>query len=304
MAFKHILVDMDPTKEEQPAFERAIYLAQLYNAELELFLVDFQGHLVANNFLNSEQLERAKIGFLNSRKSWLEGYQDQAQQQGIKTSIDLCWHKPIYQAINIKAEKSNTDLVIKSTHYHPVVNRIFFTPNDWQLLNTCPVPLILAKNENNHSEYKRIMAAVDISQTEQVMEELTHRILNCAQQLSAITNADFHVTHCYESLGIDMWASIGMGIHGLAIQNSEYEEYLRELGAHNQSEFDHLLLDYNTAPEYKHLRNGVAHSLLPQIAKENNIDLMVVGTTNRSGLLGSTAEKILDQLECDIMAVR
>ena len=175
-SIKKILVDLDPTRESQPALDRGIYLAKELNATLTLFLVTYNRGLVSNLFFNSEQLEAAKKGYLNSQKKWIDSYLSDAVNQGVKVDVDVVWAKPIYEAINAKAESGNYDLVIKSTHNHPTINKIFFTPNDWQLLKTCKTPLILAK-ENGANSYQNIMAAIDPSNRHEHSEKLDPKIL-------------------------------------------------------------------------------------------------------------------------------
>ena len=47
---------------------------------------------------------------------------------------------------------------------------------------------------------------------------------------------------------------------------------------------------------------------ISELAKKEQIDLVVMGTIARSGLagalLGNTAEKVLDRLECSVLAVK
>lgn len=57
-----------------------------------------------------------------------------------------------------------------------------------------------------------------------------------------------------------------------------------------------------------HLLKGAADVLIPQVAKREQIDLIVMGTLNRTGisgfLIGNTAEKILHQVECSVMTAK
>ena len=97
-SFNKILVDLDPTKEEQPALERGLYLAKQYGASLTLFLVTYNRGLVSNLFFDSEQLEAAKRGYLNSKRKWVQTYLSTAHEQGVEADIDLVWAKPIYSS--------------------------------------------------------------------------------------------------------------------------------------------------------------------------------------------------------------
>lgn len=53
---------------------------------------------------------------------------------------------------------------------------------------------------------------------------------------------------------------------------------------------------------------GAIEGMLPRYVREHNIDLVVMGSHGRSGLisllLGSTAAKLLDWLPCDTLLVR
>jgi universal stress protein E len=60
--------------------------------------------------------------------------------------------------------------------------------------------------------------------------------------------------------------------------------------------------------ERLHLREGAPDEVIAQFAREIAADLVVMGTVNRTGLvrvvIGSTAERILDQLNCDVLALK
>lgn len=65
--------------------------------------------------------------------------------------------------------------------------------------------------------------------------------------------------------------------------------------------FDHL------APRF-HLRKGAATKVIPETAKELQADVLVMGTLARRGiaglLIGNTAETILEQVQCSVLAVK
>jgi len=303
MKINNILVDMDPTKEEQPALNRAVELAKLHDASIELFLADYHRELAANWLWNETQMEKVKKAFLKTKRRWLETYVSAVVKEGLSVSVDVRWHKPLYEGIIIKAKESKADIVIKSTHRHPLVNKVFFTPNDWQLLKRCPVPVLFAK-ERTHTNYRQIMAAVDPSRVHDKPETLDKSILNAASSLAEKLSAERHVVHCFEPVGIELWRDLGVGAQGLEVEAFDHVEYVNRLEKHHRDEFESLIKDYQFSNECKHLEQGTARKLLPKIVDENNIDLLVVGIMSRSGILGGTAEKILDKVNCDILAIK
>ncbi|MFL2545895.1 MAG: universal stress protein [Candidatus Rariloculaceae bacterium] len=48
--------------------------------------------------------------------------------------------------------------------------------------------------------------------------------------------------------------------------------------------------------------------MLPELSERDNVDLIVMGAISRSGMdrvfLGNTAERVLDQLACDLLIVK
>jgi len=57
-----------------------------------------------------------------------------------------------------------------------------------------------------------------------------------------------------------------------------------------------------------HLPQGNAQKLIPEMAASRQTDLVVMGTVARTGIpgiiIGNTAEAVLDQLECSVLAVK
>jgi nucleotide-binding universal stress UspA family protein len=53
---------------------------------------------------------------------------------------------------------------------------------------------------------------------------------------------------------------------------------------------------------------GEAGALIPELAEKMEVDLIVMGTVGRGGiaglLIGNTAEEILQQVDCSVLAVK
>jgi len=306
---KKILVDLDPTKESQPALDRGIYLAKQYEASLTLFLVVYNRRLIANTYFNSTQLVAAKKGYINTQRKWVEKQVKIARDAGIEVDYDIVWGKPIYESINQKADAGSFDLVIKSTHIHPTINKVFFTPNDWQLLKTSEKPIILAKSRED-TKYHNVMAAIDPSNRSEHSEELDSNILRIAREIAASTDAIVHAAHCYDPIAYQLWSDIGigmgagMGVANFAMGQDNYDEYIEKLEKDSQTMFEEAVSKVNFPQEHLHLEEGYPEKILPELVDNKSIDLLVMGTSYHSGLIGSTIEKILDDVDCDVMAVR
>jgi nucleotide-binding universal stress UspA family protein len=57
-----------------------------------------------------------------------------------------------------------------------------------------------------------------------------------------------------------------------------------------------------------HLLEGDAEKLIPEMAKRKGIELIVMGTVTRTGIagfiIGNTAERVLQQVDCSVLTVK
>ena len=125
--------------------------------------------------------------------------------------------------------------------------------------------------------------------------------------------AELHVVHA--------WEAIGEGImrHGIFMQLPEngVNAYVDQVRLHHTQLLDTLIkevsakLGEDTADYIKpqlHMPKGPARKVIPELARELQVDCIVMGTVARTGVpglfMGNTAETILDQLECSVLAIK
>jgi len=60
--------------------------------------------------------------------------------------------------------------------------------------------------------------------------------------------------------------------------------------------------------DHTHLREGFPEDVIPDVAKELEAELVVLGTLGRTGLsaalLGNTAEHVISKLSCNLLAIK
>ena len=56
------------------------------------------------------------------------------------------------------------------------------------------------------------------------------------------------------------------------------------------------------------MKEGLPERVIPQVAKEIDAELVIIGTVGRVGisaaLIGNTAEHVIDALNCDVLAIK
>lgn len=304
MKIKHILVIMDPTIDQQPALSKAIALAKVFDASIELFLVVYHSGLTPKWFNQEHPREQIIANYLNTKQRWLDTYlADVAKEQLLVTS-EVRWHKPLYAEILRKIDECHADLVIKSTHQHPSMNKILFTPNDWQLLKSCPAPLLLAK-ASTPENYTNVMAAVDLDTSVNKEEKsLDSIILDTTVMIAEYLNASAHVIHSYDPMGHELWQGGDIGVFGYDIASFDSMLTQEQLLEFHEKEFSRLIDHYAFDEQHSHLVQGLVQYNLQEAVDQHQIDLLVMGVRSHSGFISNTAEKILDEINCDILAVK
>jgi len=300
-----ILAVLDPTTEAQPALAKAATLARRCGATLELFICDFDPSLSGQPFFDTDKLRHLREEFVAERLEYLEQTADDLRDEGLAVETHVHWDNPSYRGIVRRVEESSPDLVVKDTHYHTVLRRTLFTNTDWNLIRTCPAPLLLAK-PGDWPDTPRVLAAIDPGHLGDKPAELDHDILEWSALVAARMGGEVHAVHAFFPAALLAATATLAGMplaSGLTSAEIVESERKRIAGA-----LADIVGGYPLPAERVHLEQGAAAEVLPRLADQLNAALVVMGAVSRSRLqevfLGSTAERVLDRIGCDVLVVK
>jgi len=211
--------------------------------------------------------------------------------------------------------RNGRDLVVKTAESGGLLDRVFGS-DDMHLLRKCPCPVWLVKSESPKA-YHRILAAVDVDDNYPPKElntrhQLNLQILEMASSLALSEFAALHIVHAWVAIAEGMMRGGFMDRPNeevTAYVKEEKQQYSQNLNELMNEVFDKLGLN---ALEYlnpqAHLLKGSPHKEIPAFADKIEADLVIMGTVSRTGIsgffMGNTAESILNQLDCSILAVK
>jgi len=300
-----IIAVLDPTAKVQPALAKAARLAVASNASLELLVCDYEPALANPRFFASERLAALREEFLERLRSMLEGYASGLRAQGLAVTIEVRWDTPVHQGIVARARESAPDLVVKDTHYHGPIRRTLLTNTDWNLIRSCPAPLLLAKAGEWRTP-PRIMAAVDPGHENDPHATLDHELLRRGKALAERLAGELHVVHAFFPAEL-IASATGVG-PASAIDGGTITELLEQEHGRIREALAALAREHAIAPGRCQLRQGSAVEVLCDLATELPADIVVLGAIARGRLremlIGSTAERVLDRMPCDILVVK
>lgn len=300
----HILAVIDPTNDAQPGLDRAARIAVQSGATLELFICDYDQYLAGERFFDEKSLDQARRNMLTSHRQRLSELADSvAASHDLEVRHDVAWDHPLHEGIVRKVISSEADMVVKDTHYHSAFKRSIFTNTDWNLIRNCPGQLLLVK-PRDVADHPQVIAAVDPLHEHDKPSELDDRIVEAAVNYCASTGGTLHICHAFDPAPA-LAVSADAVTMPLAVPARELIETLRS--THTRAV--HKLVDERgLGRDNIHIHQGPAHEVLLDLADELHADLVVMGAVSRSALqrlfLGSTAEKLLDRLPCDVLIVK
>jgi len=308
--FKNILYLNEPSADQTSAVARAVSLAE--NNQADLTIVDVIPTQVVTCIglppggpISDQLCAAVKSDHYKILESLVKPYRERLQIR-----LDVLVGKTYLEAIRAVL-RNGYDLLIKSAENPGWTNRLFGS-DDLHLLRKCPCPVWLMKSPEK-AKYSSILAAVDFELLPPVPSEneLNREILELAASLALSDFASLHIVHAWEALAEKTILSRGdMSLDGISDYIGKgHERHREELnlmagklrGWIGKEAYDYL------SPGL-HLPEGPAKKVIAPLAVELLADLVVMGTVARTGIsgviIGNTAETILDQLTCSVLAIK
>lgn len=203
------------------------------------------------------------------------------------------------------------DLVMKPAE-DPAWTRKLFGSDDMHLLRKCPVPIWLLKQKEK-TNYENILATVDFDPwtSGSVEQPLNREIMELAASLAISDFAALHVVHAWDApaeMLLRTWTenSDETSISYLESERARHRNGVDRLCELLRTEVGKEAFEYLSPKIYT--PQSPPYEAIPATVNAVNADLVVMGTVGRSGipglLIGNTAETVLDQLQCSVLAIK
>ena len=300
-----VLAVIDPTMDAQAGAAKAARLARLAGASLELFVCDFDPALSGAPFFDTDTLKRQREDFVARRRERLERLAEEFRTPGLEVTTHVHWDNPLHAGILRRVAEWAPDLVVKDTHYHSPLRRALLSHTDWQLIRACPVPLLLAKPVEWPAR-PRVLAALDPTHRHAKPAALDGDILDAALLVAGLLEGRVEAVHAFFPAAL-LAATAGMAGTPLAADVAT-EDVIEAERATLGRELADLLASRGLEAGAVRLLQGSAAELLPRHAEQAEAALVVMGAVSRSRIkdwfVGSTAERVLDRLPCDVLVIK
>jgi universal stress protein E len=303
--FNPILAVIDPTTYGESAASKAARLAKETGSRLHLLVCDYEAAFADDPLYDSDSLRRQRTAYLAERKGPLDELARRYRAHGCEVSTAVHWSARLHDGILDVAAELEPGLVVKDTHYHTALRRSLFTNTDWHLIRECPWPLLLAKPGDWHEE-PRVVAALDLEGVRGKSAALDDSIVAAAERLRGALRADLHLVHACNDAAL-LAAAAAPGTRPMP-EGIDTTELLRMEHRRLEAALASLTEARRARATRIHVQPGSAVAVLLELAGKLAADVVVMGAVSRSDLrarvLGSTAERTLDRLGCDLLVVK
>jgi nucleotide-binding universal stress UspA family protein len=273
-----ILIATDLSSSSNELVQHGIDIAKLVGSKIILVYVL---NLNTGN-------EKIKKFILNATINQLENIKNKIIDQGIECDDPIVAYGSISDKIVEEASINDVNLILMGSIGKKIDTKDKLGNTAFKVIQKTQIPVWVHKIGSN-LKISKVLCPIDFSDS-------SSRALNNAILLSKKLDATLYVMNVYESEHPYEY----LDIHYLEteiekerkINEKEFKEYLKAI-------------NFREVP-YKHiLTNGFPEVEILKAIKENNIDLLMMGTTGKSGLskffMGSVTEKVTREVPCSFI---
>lgn len=242
--------------------------------------------------VTSAQQARMKKLLLKEREAAVRERIKKYKKPGQKVNLTVVWEKDTVSWVNRRCAKGAYRWVVKTAGAESVVG----SANDWQLLRECRAPVLLVADKKWH-DTKPVLAALDLASDSPRKRALNRKVLRSACDMA-------------QTLGVEMKVITAIEVPTLLTDLDLVEPgaYAADAKAAMQPQIQKLAKEFDLSPKAFIVKRGPVEKVITSTAAKVRAQVVVMGTVGRTGvrarLLGNCAEKVLEHLRTDVLAIK
>ncbi|PAY16508.1 universal stress protein [Rhodopirellula sp. SM50] len=304
--FKKLLV-YTGTEEPEGAIARAIVLAMENGASLTLMDVIKPVPRILRLFKGVASPDELQRLLIEDHRAKLQEQVSEFYDSSVPIEIVVTVGDPAMEVIR-EVLRNDHDLVIKAADGFRGAGRVVGSVAR-ALLRMCPCAMLLLKPQV-HGEFDQVLAAIDVDRQDTPHKKLNEAIAELSLDIARSDEATLHWLSAWEMpLEVPFELPMESPFH----QSFGEDQFEDVFSIHAENIRTHLGELHRAAgrtevsPEL-HVRRGPAADVISDMVEEVQADLLVMGTVCRTGiagfLIGNTAESVLADVSCSVLALK
>ncbi len=294
--FKNVLL-IHPLDDQ--SLERALRLSGSSQVHVTLLAV---APLIERSSIDLESGRRINLQQLivKDQQNELEELAAGNRSDGVLVSTRVVVGQPFYQ-ITTHVIRHQHDLVVMTAEGQRDKRPSFLGTTAMHLMRKCPCPVWVVK-PSRRKQIRKVLAAIDPSSQSDGSFSLNQEILKRASNISRTEGAEFHVVHAWNPLAGRIKQSRRW------MSRTEFRLYAEQIAADHRGRMEESLHLAGCRHAKVHMIQGEAAQVVAEIAANENVDLLVMGTVCRTGIpgffIGNTAEMVLNMVDCSVLTIK
>ncbi len=295
---KHVLAIVDFRQKRHFALPRAIELAHQFGCEVTVTANTYESFLdfiPTSSAIDREQIKQEAIEQNDARLKALVTEQDVA---GLKINYRTIWNASFHQGLSEYINEQSFDLVLKTAHSHNAIKKLMFTPTDWHLLRDTRTNILFVK-EGKWPDNSIILGAINVEDDKE-HQALNRKIISMTAELAKSCNSKSSI------LNVFPWPMV----HVQKFKHMfDKDDLFLTIKADHETKVLKAVEDVTKISGKVIVAEGLEpEETIPQLVQSMHAPLLVMGTVGRKGLgaamIGNMAERILDELQCEVLTVK
>lgn len=218
---------------------------------------------------------------------------DKFKSPGQQVGLKVVWEKDIDRWINKKCAGGNYGGVVKTGNR---TESLVHNSTDWQLLRECPSPVLLVAEKKWHRT-KPVLVTLDLSSEVATKRKLNDKVLGVARDLASALGVELEIISAIEIPTLLSDLDLVDPIAYVKQAKEAMKPQIRKLAA-----------AHGIPEKAFHCKRGPVEKVITSRAAKVRAQIVVMGTVARKGvrarLLGNTAEKVLQHMKTDVLAIK
>lgn len=297
---KRVLVAIKPGERDLPLTAvHARRLAENLGGELTLVTCVFDPLIEFELERAQASAPAAQAAVIQTARDTLEDLALSLPDSRVRAHTKVIWDRSVSHGLLREVRESRADLLVVGAHEPKALTHTPLMDADRELMRLCPSPLLIVKGPRTEG-YRTILAAIDPLHRHSEPSGLDRAVLTTTREIGHAFGVPWRVVHVFpDAASFSVVSSVEV-LPGV-FYGAENVEYVHRRAVQE------LVGEYGVTPDRIELRPGEPAEVISETAREGGSELVVLGAVKRgrlaAALLGSTAERVVAEVDCDVLLV-
>lgn len=302
--FNNILIYVDQNLAHTSLIECAINVANKYKSTVTLIGTIYPLDERLKSSISAKAMKEITAEKRKAVQLALDNFIAKLKMANIIATSKIKVGTPFIEITKQVMQNKHNLVMLLADDHQSGLSKAFFGSTQMHLLRKCPSPVWIVKPETTVIA-QNILAPVDLEFDDIKEAKLNQSIVKTARAMAQTGTESITFMHVWSLFGENYFQRFG------SVSSSDIKQLRSDRKRDLKIQLQNLVdsekwNDFNV--EFRLPRSDVASAKIIKTVKKQGVDLLIMGTLCRTGIkgfvVGNTAEKILNEVSCSVLALK